>query len=307
MIGAISYSTLPYIDMALFSQRKGIRPLQKTLQKDELDQETRNGLWSVLASSVFDNWSPITHFGARATGNDALQVEALYRTIWFGLIKKPLDTVPSYNPDYPGSAYKVVRGIILDGEWFDALDLTEIIIKNIPKDWQNHTIPLCNQLFEMENTSYRIINSEITEITDEAEIDSIDAALKSPKETINLHFANSLALLSDRKSPDYRNSIKESISAVESLCKIISGKRNGSLGECLRIIQQSHPMHKAFQAALTSLYGYTSDEGGIRHALTEDAIQPTFADAKFMLVSCTAFVNYLLTIAAEENISLRGD
>lgn len=292
--------------MALFSQRKGLRPLQKTLQTNGLDQETRNGLWSVLTASVFDNWSPINIYGERATGSRAHHVESLYRAIWFGLLKRPLDAMPSYDPDDRHSAYKVIREIVLNGEWFDVLDLVEMIVKNIPKDWQGHTADLCNKLFTTENASYRFIESEITEITDEAEIESIEAALKTPKETINEHFSNSLALLSDRHAPDYRNSIKESISAVESLCKIISGKRNGSLGECLKIIQQSHPMHKAFQAALTSLYGYTSDEGGIRHALTEESLQPTFADAKFMLVSCTAFVNYLLTIAAEDNISLSG-
>ena len=53
-------------------------------------------------------------------------------------------------------------------------------------------------------------------------------------------------------------------------------------------------MHNQFRAALEKLYNYTSDEGGIRHAegLTESEV--TFAEAKYMLVSCCAFVNYLL-------------
>jgi hypothetical protein len=40
------------------------------------------------------------------------------------------------------------------------------------------------------------------------------------------------------------------------------------------------------------MYGYTSDAEGIRHALLEE---PTLeqADAIFMLVTCSAFVNYL--------------
>lgn len=246
-------------------------------------------------------------YGQRVTGTKAIKVEDLYKNIWIHVFKEPIDSIPSFNPNHGKNIYDILRETILSGEWFDALDLIEFIAQKTPDDWQEEVVKYCNLIFKQENTAYRFIDAEITEITDEAEIESIENALKSTKEIVSEHFLKALTLLSDRKSPDYRNSIKESISAVESLCKIISGKRNGSLGECLKIIQQSHPMHKAFQAALTSLYGYTSDEGGIRHALTEDAIQPTFADAKFMLVSCTAFVNYLLTIAAEENISLRGE
>lgn len=292
--------------MALFSQRKGLRPLQKSLQTNGLDQETRNGLWSVITITILDHWSPSSLYASRATGDHAVSVENLYRAIWLNIFKEPIDMIPSFNPKHSENIYDVLRGEILTGEWFSALDLIEFIAKQVPIKWKGDVIKYCNLIFTQENTAYRFIDTEITEITDEAEIESITEALESPKEIINEHFQKALTLLSDRKSPDYRNSIKESISAVESLCKIISGKRNGSLGECLKIIQQSHPMHKAFQTALTSLYGYTSDEGGIRHALTEESLQPTFADAKFMLVSCTAFVNYLLTIAAEENISLSG-
>lgn len=45
--------------------------------------------------------------------------------------------------------------------------------------------------------------------------------------------------------------------------------------------------------AFAALYGYTSDSGGIRHSLLEDDISVSFEDAKFMLVSCSAFINYL--------------
>jgi hypothetical protein len=48
-------------------------------------------------------------------------------------------------------------------------------------------------------------------------------------------------------------------------------------------------LSKAFE----SLYGYTSDANGIRHALM-DASTLGFADAKFMLVCCSAFVNFLV-------------
>ena len=109
-----------------------------------------------------------------------------------------------------------------------------------------------------------------------------------------------LGFLSDRKSPDYRNSIKESISAVESLCVSISGDPKATLGTALHAIERSHQLHPAFKKALSSLYGYTSDADGIRHALLEES-SISYSDAKFMLVSCSAFVNYVLGKVSERS------
>lgn len=48
----------------------------------------------------------------------------------------------------------------------------------------------------------------------------------------------------------------------------------------------------AFKEGFVKLYGYTSDEGGIRHAMLEMP-DLTAADAKYFLLSCTPFTNYL--------------
>jgi hypothetical protein len=48
------------------------------------------------------------------------------------------------------------------------------------------------------------------------------------------------------------------------------------------------------KAAFSSLYGYTSDANGIRHALTEEPDLDQ-ADAVFMLVTCSSFCNYLIS------------
>ena len=53
-------------------------------------------------------------------------------------------------------------------------------------------------------------------------------------------------------------------------------------------------LHPALRAAFGNLYGYTSDEGGIRHALMESKVV-SFDDAKFFLVVCSAFVNFVET------------
>ena len=113
-----------------------------------------------------------------------------------------------------------------------------------------------------------------------------------------------MAKLSDRLTPDYRNSIKESISALESIAKVISKNPKDSLGAALDKIKGKLKIHPALERGFKQIYGYTSDTDGIRHALTEETTCD-FADAKFMLVSCSAFINYLVIKANKAGISLK--
>jgi hypothetical protein len=94
-----------------------------------------------------------------------------------------------------------------------------------------------------------------------------------------------------KRAIQYRNSIKESVSAVESLVGIALGKQ-GTLGQLIKKLKQEIDFHPALEAAFSSLYGYTSDADGIRHAILESKAL-SFEDAKFFLVVCSAFVNFV--------------
>jgi hypothetical protein len=76
--------------------------------------------------------------------------------------------------------------------------------------------------------------------------------------------------------------------------RIISGDTDATLGDALKSMDTSKPIHGAFKQALLKLYGYTSDEGGIRHSLIEST-NIDESDARFMLVTCSAFVNYFIS------------
>ena len=86
--------------------------------------------------------------------------------------------------------------------------------------------------------------------------------------------------------------LAKSISAVESMAKEITGKPKATLGEALKVLEVSNKIHPSLKESFSKLYGYTSDEGGIRHAMLSEP-NLTAADAKFFLLSCTSFINYL--------------
>lgn len=93
--------------MSLFSQRKGIRPLTKAIQRESIDEELRNRLWSAITLSVWDYWSPPPLYGSWP--ESARIVEQVVNSIWLHYFKKPTDTIPKFNPDYSKSAYQIIR------------------------------------------------------------------------------------------------------------------------------------------------------------------------------------------------------
>lgn len=149
---------------------------------------------------------------------------------------------------------------------------------------------------ERENAGYRFVDGKIIEISSSDEVSEIETAIEksTPFYGVKQHLSRAISLLSDREKPDYRNSIKESISAVESLCKKVSGEENATLGEALKILEKKGKLHPALKSAFSSLYGYTNDADGIRHALTSES-GLTKSDARFMLISCSAFINYVVS------------
>ncbi len=285
--------------MPLFSQRKGIQPLQKAIQREDADEELRNRLWNVLQISIWESFTEPVAW--RGTTRDTHDILHLCQKIWHNYFKLPLDTLPRFDPGYSQSSYAAFRNHFLKGEWWEVYDFLEFILKNCPDDWATTLRIMANDVLETENAAYRFVGDEIVDISDDHEIAAIEEALATPFGAARTHLERSLELISDRQAPDYRNAVKEAISAVESAAQEVSSQPNATLGDCIKFIERNGDLHPAFKDGLLKLYGYTSDSGGIRHALTDRGTPPTYAEAKFMLVACSAFVNLLVGKKAESD------
>jgi hypothetical protein len=215
--------------------------------------------------------------------------------------KLPLDTRLSFTGGYhpEKSAYNFFREFFFTRQWYEVFDFLEFVFKHLLERQANELRDFCNGLLEDENSAYRILDNEVVEITDETEIRAIEDALEIRIQPVAKHLRHSLELMSDRKESDFRNSIKESISAVEAYCQSIDGDPKATLGDAIKKVKISVSIHPALEKGFSAIYGYTSDSGGIRHALADDDEIPSYADAKFMLVACSSFINHLLTKTAE--------
>jgi len=291
--------------MTLFSERKGLKPKRVKIQIDSMDDAVRNGLWNVLTVCYW-NRSHLTDFSTSSEPDDQA-LTALVRAIWHSYFKLPIDTIP-WSWD---QALDTMRNYYYGAKWNEVYDFVEFVANNDPFDTDteegSHSLEftrLCDVILDRELSGYRFVGGRIAEVTGKEEIVEIEQALQAPFAPVKAHFERALALLSDRKSPDYRNSIKESISAVEAVCRSITGDPNATLGKALDKVEKKVRLHPALKGAFDKLYGYTSSADGIRHALLEET-ELDFGDAKFMLVSCSAFVNYLILMSSKAGLKLR--
>lgn len=194
------------------------------------------------------------------------------------------------------NAVALQKYILQSNEWYLIFDFIEKYLMHLDKAKLKTIIPLFNRILEEETSGYRILDRQVIPITNQAELGTIREAYTTKYDSVNTHIFKALTLYSDRKTPDYENSIKESISAVEAMCCIITGMTGAqaTLGKAIKKLKDSGVhIHSAMENAFTSLYGYTSDENGIRHGGIDFTAAPS-EDAKYMLVSCSAFVNYLI-------------
>ena len=275
----------------------GHRAIRSVSQTDDLDSETRTELWNVTNTlrTVLDD---MDHRHMSKTADN------LMSAIWAWEFKQAADEQPQ---DY--KIWSSIKSTILKEHFIDALDLIEKIVGYVKRYEDYHTAPSVpvivdayNNRFEHYLVGFRFIGMEITPVDSTAEAEAVSGAIGDTKSIKGArhHLERAVELLADRQNPDYPNSIKESISAVEAVCKATTGR--DTLGDALKQLEGAGvTIHKALRAAWSSMYGWTSDADGIRHG-SIDAPDADQALAKYMLVTCSAFVSHIIEVSRKAGL-----
>lgn len=268
--------------MKTFSQRKGLAPVPETFQLNSMTGTLRTSLWNGVDIRL---WSSDSFMRARY---GRPHMDEFSRSLWFSHFKLPIDSRPASNDQI----LQAIRQHFFSCKWHEVYDFLEFAVS--ARAEQDPGLPeFLNQILERELSGYRFVAGTLTDITNNEELEALeDAARDSRFSGVSAHIQRALELYSDRERPDYRNSIKESISAVESVARIAAENDKATLGDALKAINKSGHLHTALKDGFLKLYGYTSDEQGIRHAMLDEP-NLSAADARYFLVSCSSFVNYL--------------
>lgn len=279
-----------------FSERIGKRKPKIAIQLDSMDNDLRNSLWNIICMFITkpiqrEHWITQTRY------------YGFVESIWFNHFKETMDSIPHDTT----RLISELKHRFLKWDYLEIYDFFDFIAGEDPPFDIEEFIDTVNIILKRELSGYRFINQNLAPITDETEIAEIENAIYNSHERnlngVKIHLSMALEKLSDKKNPDYRNSIKESISAVESICQIISCKPKAELGKALKLLKTKIPIHSALEQGFIKLYGYTSDSDGIRHSLM-DVPNLDQEDALYMLVSCSAFINYLVAKSQKAQIHI---
>lgn len=268
--------------MKTFSQRKGLKPVSEIIQTESMNSELRNSLWNALDIAI---WSRADYMYRQHRRSD---FELFSESLWFHYFKEPIDS----RPNNTSKILAAVRAHFFACAWFEVYDFLEFVV-NHHDQFKPRLAEYWNGIFERELSAYRFVLGHITDITSTQEIEMLELTLADSRFAgVTGHLQRALELYANREKRDYRNSIKESISAVESIAQIISENPKASLSDALKAIDKKGSLHPALKEGFIKLYAYTSDADGIRHAM-QDKPNLSAADAQYFLLSCTSFVNYL--------------
>ena len=188
--------------MTLFSHRQGYKPT-KLIQVESMDTDLRNSLWNLLHGIYWTRG----HLGYRLDFPSNKELGTLCIALWLRYFKWPIDDMPVlWN-----SNFTRIKEYFLSCEWNEAYDFIEFVADNHPDTGKNREfMSHCNVVLEREVSGYRFVGGIISPVTSEEELREIEEALdrKQSPEMVVTHLRTALNMLSDRESPDYRNSIK---------------------------------------------------------------------------------------------------
>lgn len=268
-----------------FSQRTGLEPIPPQLSLGEVSVELRRLIYYYISLEI--DRETYEGYGPAGFTDKWKRVARDLHVLFFK------QSVDSFNH----GAYENKKRLKIFVEHADLgqlFNLVEFMVQH-----QGCSGELKRELaeaFVVARAAYRIFGDKhIAAIGTEEQAEAFERAIADAEGT-NAAAARKQLIAAGvaLRNADWAGCVRESIHAVEAVAVRLAQGTN-TLGAALRELEQRGHLHGSLKAALGALYGYSSDEEGVRHALVfGNEAQVDEADALFMLGACASFVSYLL-------------
>lgn len=274
-----------------FSRRHGYQPLPEAMRLGHLSDEFRIQTWNLVRSALM----AIESYGAGGRFFPDSAARSLERVLG-RLSARPEDEV---NTDY-AHTMAFVKKVILQDHFNLVLDLLEFFSNEGPS-WRPFAEEV-RDLFESAAAPYRFDTSDRpfhftprgSKEQGEAIKQAADTLRQAKMDGASAHLRKAAAAMNGGR---YAESVGNSIHAVESVARLIDPKAAKTLGPALKSLKDRGVLnHEALKKAFSALYGYSSNEQGIRHALLDKTEADVGLDeAMFMYGACASFAAYLVS------------
>ncbi len=269
-----------------FAQAEGVAPLPTQLCLGEVSQELRALLWG----TVYDSMIPETE-GSRYSR------DLRFNGSWLKILReKHVARDHKMADEFQNIAPLLIddiKRVFTNGDYVAIFDLLQWLLRRSDCPVRRRSI---QKNLEDSRAAYRLLNDGRTfvPVSSDEENDAVTRAFvdvsRSEFSGARVHLQNAAAALMTGK---WAESVRESIHSVESVARDITGEK--LLSTALSELKKNGRVHPALERGFNALYGYTSDEEGIRHPLLDSSqANVDEADALFMFGACASSVSYLV-------------
>ena len=278
-----------------FEQAEGAEPLPRPLNLKEVSTELRARLWTIIHRMLAG-----ASIGESVHGQyyvDGPLVQLLHD--WH--VERRFRAADEFTSCYDDWLTEL-KSIIMQGDYLEIFGFVQWVLRHEAKPCGLEN-DIRNAL-QASQAAYAVFdNDTIIPISSTGEADTIVRAFA---DVAAFEFHGARAHLrnagSELTAGNYGPSVRESIHAVEAVARVLEPSAN-TLPQALSKLAASVRIHPALRSGFSSLYGFTNDEKGVRHALIyEPAAQVDETDALYMLGSCAAFVSYLINKARQSGL-----
>lgn len=277
-----------------FSQREGRAPLPEPMRLEHVSQDCRHLVWLAFDNSIKQELRRQPDFGYYYYERNS----SMYHIVSEYTIKV-LHWPHDHIKHEPHEHQVLLREEIIEKNYDQVLTLVEFILRHnhcpqqLRKDLENafKEVPLAYTV-QTINCLPTIVprSSEESGATTQQAIETIEQSGPAGAKT---HLHDAVEAINEQR---YADAVRESIHAVESVARTIDPEAGKTLGPALKSLEKEGVLnHRALQDGFSKLYGYTSDENGIRHALLDEgAADVDLDEAVFMFGACASFAAYLV-------------
>jgi hypothetical protein len=189
------------------------------------------------------------------------------------------------------------ENLLYKSEWDEFCTICEVAYRALERDNEEAADVFSNginRVFARNYFGYEMRDGRIEKVGAHAQDAAIaeargilrDPDLAGPDE----QFQKALGFYSRRPQADCENCVKEAVSAVEGVARILLNDHSLTLSKALRRLEREKDVHPALVQLVEKLYGYRGDAKGVGHALTGDS-EVRLEEAEFVLgVSANAIV-----------------
>ena len=266
-----------------FAQQHGFAPLPSQSASGTISQQTKSIVWAIIADWI-EPGPNRNRLSDDASGT-------MYRW-WVFHKERMVDEAPG---DHQVSRWKDVLKSEIQSSFPSPYNLVQFLIRDPGFDKN----ALIAEALEFTRAAYRVVDGALIQYSSDEEIEqaqkAFDAIAASGCTSAREHME---AAASELTAGNWRGSAHESVSAVEAAARKAVGNKKLDLAACIKQLRgKGRLAHGTIGEMVLKLYGYASDEAGVRHSLTDDS-ESKVGEAEAMMVFgvSASLVTYLLSL-----------